>query len=131
MSRMQLNEPIGVYNSLSVISCFVLGICRHELAFCGPDRVWMLAFYFIKSLSCRGIALFDHLVHSFIVEIIDGLFDVDVLLPAAAGGESGHQNSCAEPAKNGQRPHSRPRGGCRISLISQIACRIGKPCLAL
>ena len=44
----------------------------------------MLAFYFIKSLSRRGIAFFDHLVHSFIVEIVDRLFDVNVLLRAAA-----------------------------------------------
>src|ERR1700732_4092287 len=109
MSRVELNEPIGVYNSLSVISCFVLCVSRHNLAFRGPDRVWMLTFYFIKSLSCRGIALFDHLVHSFIVQIVDGLFDVDVLLPAATGGESRHQNSCAEPPKNGRSPHNPPR----------------------
>src|SRR5205807_6509600 len=92
---------------------------------------WVLTFYFVESFSCRGIALFDHLVHSFIVEIIDGLFDIDVLFRATACGESGHQNSCAEPAKNGQSPHSPPRSGSRISFISQIACRIGRRCLAL
>src|ERR1700732_2605504 len=111
MSRVELNEPIGVYNSLSVISCFVLCVSRHELAFRGPDRVWMLTFYFIKSLSCCGIALFDHLVHGFIVEIVDGLFDIDVLLPAAARCENGYQRGCTEPPKNGRSPHSPPDEG--------------------
>src|SRR6266550_9362712 len=102
MSRMELNESIGVYNGFPVISSFVLRIGRHDLALRGPDRVWVLAFYFVASFSCRGIALLDHLVHSFIVEIIDGLFDIDVLLPAAACCESGHQDSCTEPPKNGR-----------------------------
>src|SRR5271166_2844313 len=80
VTRMQLDDTIRSDDRLAIISRLVFSIGRHNLAFRSPDRIGMLALDFVKSFSCRGEAFFDHLVHGFVVKIVDRLFDIDVLL---------------------------------------------------
>ena len=80
MTRMQLDETIGSDDRLTIIPRLVLGIGCHDLAFCGPDRVRVLALDFVKGLGSRGEAFLDHFVHGLVVKIVDRLFDIDLLL---------------------------------------------------
>ena len=69
----------------------------------------MLALDFVEGLGCGSITLFDHLIHGFVVEIVDRFFDINVLFPAAAGCENGYQSGYTEPPKCGQWTHRQPQ----------------------
>src|SRR5437870_2543637 len=99
MARMKLNETISRDDRLTVISCFVLSIGRHQLAFRGPYGIGVLTFYFLECLGSRRIALLDQLIHGLVVEIVDRLLDIGLLLRAAAGSQRGDRRRYAEPAK--------------------------------
>ena len=76
MARMQLDEAIRGEHRIVVFAVFVQGVDLHQLAFCRPYRVGMLAFHGIEGLRRDGVVLVDERIHGLVVEIVDRLFDV-------------------------------------------------------
>ena len=100
MARMQLNEALGRKHGVVVFAALVIGVDLHQLAFCRPGRVWMLALDLVEGFRRVDVALVDKRVQGLIVKLVDRLLDVGLVLVAAAGGDRKQQHGGAEP----QRP---------------------------
>jgi hypothetical protein len=99
VARVQLDEAIGGDHRIIVFSVFIESIDLHQLAFCRPHRIGMLAFHGVKGLCRDGVVLVDESIHRLIVKIVDRLFDISRVLRIAAGSNDDHQYCGDQPRR--------------------------------
>src|SRR5438270_4503838 len=102
---MQLNETVGGDDRLVVGPGFIERVDPHQLAFGSPYRIGMLALDLLEGLGGFGVALVDERIHRLIVEIVDRLFDVDVVARTAAAGKDNQQRGGTQPRQQKPQTH--------------------------